>query len=154
LDLFSGIESNGALALAATPTTANLKELEAEARALLDRAASGLALLPIYEGEHPRRALLVGLALAAREGAPLYLPLAHEGAANVDSGALRELLANAAADSQLPKLGEDLKRDAHVLEAAGIPLALPPDGELLDTHVLSFLCDPERDHSLEAVARD
>ena len=153
LDLFAGLEVGG-LAVATTPGTRDLNDLETEARALLDRAKSGLALLPIYEGEHPRTAVLVGLALAAREGPPCYLPLAHEGAANLGAARFRDLLGTVAADPTVPKLGEDLKRDAHVLEAAGITLALPPDAELLDAHVLSFLCDPERDHSLEAMARD
>ena len=154
LDLFAGLEAAGSLAVATTGSPRDLSELEAEARALLERANTGLALLPLYEGEHPRQAALVGLALAAREGPPCYLPLAHQGAANLDASRLHALLGKALADPALPKLGEDLKRDAHLLERAGLTLALRGEAELLDTHVLSFLCDPERDHSLEATARD
>jgi DNA polymerase-1 len=154
LDLFAGLEAAGSLAVATSGSPRDLSESEAEARALLERAQSGLALLPLYEGEHPRRAQLVGLALAAREGPPCYLPLGHEGAANLESGRLRALLGEALADPAVPKLGEDLKRDSHLFECAGLALALPGEGELFDTHVLSFLCDPERDHSLEATARD
>jgi DNA polymerase I len=151
LDLFGG---DAAVAVSAAPTPRNLHELEADVRALLERAAGGLALLPIYEGEHPRRAHLVGLALAAGEGPACYLPLGHDSGLNVDGARLREWLGGVLADSEVPKVGEDLKRDAHLLEAAGIELALPGDGEVRDAHVLSFLCDPERDHSLEALARD
>jgi DNA polymerase-1 len=47
-------------------------------------------------------------------------------------------------------VGEDLKRDVHALEAAGLPLA----GLEFDVHLGSFLCDPSRDHGLSGLARD
>jgi DNA polymerase-1 len=54
------------------------------------------------------------------------------------------------ADASVPKVGSDLKRALHALDAAGLPL----EGLAFDTHVASYLCDPTRDHSLEALARD
>ena len=151
--------SQGALDLWSAPGLAAgappaAHDFEAEVRAVLSSAGDGLALLPLYEGESPRRANLVGLALAARDGRNCYLPLAHVEGPNVAVGALREWLGATLADPAVPKLGEDLKRDAHLLEAIGLTLALPPDAPLMDARVLSFLCDPERDHSLEALARD
>jgi len=50
----------------------------------------------------------------------------------------------------VPKVGHDLKADSHVLLGAGLRL----EGLTFDVHVGSFLCDPERDHSLVALARD
>ena len=128
--------------------------VEAQVRAVLATAGEGLALLPIFEGDSPRRARLVGLALAARGGNSAYVPLAHEGGGNLGGDQVREWLGSALADSSLPKLGEDLKRDAHLLEGLGASLALADEAPWFDARVLSFLCDPERDHDLEALARD
>ncbi|MBI5708744.1 MAG: DNA polymerase I [Candidatus Eisenbacteria bacterium] len=114
------------------------------------RALHGLALLPLAAGDDPRRAKLVGLALAARDGTTCYVPLAHESGPNLPLERAREWLAPALADPAVPKTGHDLKRDLHLLAAAGMPL----DGLCFDVHLGSFLCDPGRDHSLEALARD
>ncbi len=128
----------------------DLNVLEARVRALREGATEGLALVPIAEGDHPRRARLVGLALAAAGGAACYLPLGHEAGPNVPPTRAREWLAGPLGDPAVPKLGEDLRRDAHLLESLGMRL----EGAALDLRVLSFLCDPERDHGLEALGRD
>ncbi len=114
------------------------------------RAWHGLALLPLAAGEDPRRARLVGLGLAARDGTAAYVPLAHDSGPNLPAAKVREWLGPALADPTVPKVGLDLKRDAHVLAGAGLEL----DGLAFDVHVGSFLCDPERDHSLPALVRD
>jgi DNA polymerase-1 len=114
------------------------------------RAIHGLAVLPISEGAEPRHAKLVGLALAARDGTACYVPIAHEQGPNLPLASVQEWLAPALGDRAVPKVGYDLKRDAHVLEAAGLTLR----GLDFDVRLGSFLCDPERDHSLEALSRD
>ena len=125
---------------------------DAERRMVAVRAAAaqGLALLPVLEGGEPRLARLVGVAVAARDGASAYLPLAHAQGANAPAEAAHAWLAELLGDPAVPKIGEDLKRDAHALAAAGLPF----EGLAFDVHVGSFLCDPERDHSLGALAHD
>ena len=114
------------------------------------RSLHGLALLPLADGPEPRTARLVGFALAARDGTACYVPLAHDSGPNLPLAKVREWLAPALADLTVPKVGHDLKADCHVLEGAGFRLG----GLAFDVHLGSFLCDPERDHSLAALARD
>jgi len=149
LDLWSQMGDRG------TPSVAlEDNALEARVRALAEESHEGLAILPLWEGEHPRRGRVVGLALAGPGAASCYVPLGHGAGANVEPRRLREWLGAALSNPRTPKFGENLKRDAHLLEGLGVDLALAPDGAVFDVHVLSFLCDPERDHSLEALARD
>ena len=106
------------------------------------RAIHGLALLPLASGDDARRARLIGLGLAARDGTACYLPLAHQSGPNLALERVREWLG--------PARAEDLKSLAHVLAGAGLLL----EGLDLDLHLGSFLLDPERDHSLRALALD
>ena len=50
----------------------------------------------------------------------------------------------------MAKVGEDLKRDIHLLAGLGAPLA----GLSFDLRIGSFLCDPSRSHGLDALAGD
>jgi DNA polymerase-1 len=151
-----GATSQGSLDLwiePARPDGAAPIDVEAQVREVLAAAPQGLALWPLFEGDHPRRARLVGLAVASASGAG-YLPLAHEGGPNVALERAHEWLSPTLSNPKVLKLGEDLKRDAHLLEAAGFAQPLLHDAEIADARVLSFLCDPERDHSLPALVRD
>ena len=127
-----------------------LEEFEQRLHAVRARSVHGLALEPVWDGPDARRARLVGLALAARDGTACYLPLAHESGPRFAIERVREWLTPALADPATPKAAHDLKRERHVLAAAGLPL----EGAWFDLHLGSFLCDPARDHSLEALARD
>jgi len=147
LELWGGATAAEAAPLAAG---AGLEAFEARIHAVRARALHGLALLPVAEGPEPRRATLVGLALAARDGTCCYVPLAHAHGPNVPLERARGWLAPALADALVEKVGEDLKRDAHLLGAAGMPLG----GLAFDVHLGSFLLDPQRDHGLDALARD
>ena len=149
LDLWSGTSTATAPGV---PHDDN--DLAARVRVVLEKAAAGLAMVPLWEGEHPRRARVVGIGLAALDSEPCYVPLGHEAGGNVAIERLREWLAPVLGDRARPRYGANLKRDAHLLEGLGITTALAPDAPLFDVQVLSFLCDPERDHSLEATARD
>jgi DNA polymerase-1 len=114
------------------------------------RALHGLAVVPVVFGEAPRHATLVGLALASRDGSTAYLPLAHEAGARFELGEVRDWLGPLLADAGAPKAALDLKGATHTLAAQQLPLA----GGAFDLHVASFLCDPSRTHSLEALALD
>jgi DNA polymerase I len=127
-----------------------LAELTARAHAVRARSMHGLAILAVTTDEAPRRARLIGLALAARDGTACYLPIAHASGPNFDEARVREWLAPAFADPDCEIVGHDLKRDRHVLARAGLAL----EGTVFDLRVGSFLCDPSRDHSLIALARD
>ena len=119
------------------------------------RSLHGLALLPLADGPEPRNGRLVGLALAARDGTACYVPLAHDSGPNLPLAKVREWLAPALADPTVPKVGHGLKADCHLLEGAGLGLdLLDVRRQSFDVHLGSFLCDPERDHSLAALARD
>ncbi|MBI3538684.1 MAG: hypothetical protein HY076_00205 [Candidatus Eisenbacteria bacterium] len=59
-------------------------------------------------------------------------------------------LRGALGDPTVPKVGTDLKRDAHVLAGLELPLA----GTVLDLHLGSFVLDPARGHDLTSLARD
>jgi DNA polymerase-1 len=145
LDLWTSaeiVEAGGEQALLAS-WTQELHEVRA-------RALHGLALVPLAAGPDPRTARLVGLALAARDGTACYVPLAHDSGPNLPLDAVRDWLAPALADPTVPKVGHDLKADSHLLAGAGLRL----DGLAFDVHIGSFLCDPGRDHSLAALARD
>ncbi|NOT35582.1 MAG: DNA polymerase I [Candidatus Eisenbacteria bacterium] len=128
----------------------SLEALEQQLHAVRARAVHGLALLPLSESSSGRGGTLVGLALAARDGTSCYLPLAHVGGANFDPKRVVEWLAPALADPTVEKVGHDLKRERHLLERFG----LVATGRGMDLHIASFLCDPSRDHSLAALARD
>ncbi|MEK7823410.1 MAG: DNA polymerase I, partial [Candidatus Eisenbacteria bacterium] len=143
LDLWSAGEGGGAAAVSSD-------ELIARIHAVRARALHGLALLPLAGGDDPRTAPLVGLALAARDGSACYIPLAHAAGPNLPRDRIAAWLAPALADPSVPKVGEDLKRDTHLL--AGLGLAL--SGLAFDVRIGSFLCDPARAHDLDALARD
>ena len=114
------------------------------------RAIHGVAIVPVLDGDGPRRSPLVGLALAARDGTAVYVPIGHLAGPNVPFASIKEWLGPLLADPATPKAGADLKSDRHILEAAGLSL----EGLAFDVHIASFLCDPERSHDLTALARD
>ncbi len=114
------------------------------------RAVHGLALFPVLGEGGAGRGDVVGIALAARDGTTCYLPLAHATGPNLDAERLREWLAPALADESVPKVAEDLKTCLHAFERLGLQLG----GLAFDLHLGSFLCDPVRDHGLDALARD
>src|SRR6185369_14018 len=108
----------------------------ARLHAVRARAIHGLAVLPVVGGEDPRGERLVGLALAARDGSTAYVALAHAAGPNQPAAEARELIGPVLADASVPKVGSDLKRALHALDAAGLPL----EGLAFDTHIASYLC--------------
>src|SRR5262249_22711057 len=129
---------------------AGLAELTERVHAVRARALHGLAVLPVADGESPRRSRLVGVAFAARHGDHCYVPLAHHGGPNVSADQLRSWFGPILIDRSVPKVAHDWKRALHELAAGQVGVAAPS----FDVRLGSFLCDPQRDHSLAALAAD
>jgi DNA polymerase-1 len=124
--------------------------LAARVHAVRARALHGLAVLPVWEGAAPRRATVAGVAFAARNGEHCYVPLAHESGPNVSPDQLRGWFGAILADPTVEKVAHDWKSALHVLARVHVGVAAPS----FDVRLGSFLCDPQRDHSLSALARD
>ena len=135
---------------AAPGTTAALDDLVERVHAVRARAVHGLAVRPVFAGEAPRTATLVGVAFAARSGDHCYVPLAHEAGPNVEVEQLRAWFGAILADPDVPKVAHDWKAVIHALAAGQVGVG----ATAFDVRLGSFLCDPQRDHSLEALARD
>jgi DNA polymerase-1 len=100
---------------------------------------------------NPRRAELVGISLAWREGEAYYIPLrAPEGDVCLDSEAVLTMLRPVLEDARVEKVGQNLKYDMVVLRGAGVQL----QGVTFDTMVASYLLDAgQRNHNLDELAR-
>jgi len=142
-DLFAAAAEAGAGGVSLESLAAKVHEVRA-------RGLHGVAVVPVASGDDPRNAALVGLAIASRDGHTAYLPLAHEGGPNFAIEQVRTWLGPLLSDATAGKVAQDLKRDTHTLAAHHLPLA----GGAFDLHLGSFLCDPSRSHSIEALARD
>ncbi len=135
---------------AGAETVPSLAEIEVRVHAVRARALHGLAVVPVAHGDSPLRSKLVGVAFAARNGDHCYVPLAHESGANVDADRLRAWFGAILADPNVEKVAHDWKRTLHELAGAQVGVASPS----FDVRLGSFLCDPQRNHSLEALAAD
>src|SRR5262249_52773199 len=114
------------------------------------RALHGLAVLPVADGDSPRRAKLVGVAFAARSLHHCYVPLAHDAGPNVSADQLRDWFGAILIDPGVEKIAHGWKRALHELAAGQVGVFRPT----FDVRLGSFLCDPQRDHSITALAGD
>ncbi len=128
----------------------SLEQLATKLHEVRARALHGVAIVPVVLPGPPRHAALVGFALGTRDGSTAYVPLAHEGGPNFELKQVRDWLSPMLADAGAGKVALDLKAAMHAFRAHQLPLA----GGAFDLHVASFLCDPARTHTLEALARD
>jgi DNA polymerase I len=97
------------------------------------------------------RAEIVGISLSTEPGVAAYVPLGHDypGApAQLDRERVLAALKPILEDPDVPKLGHDQKRDAHVLENHGIRLA----GMRFDPMLESYVLNSVTRHDLESVA--
>jgi len=102
--------------------------------------AAQVALAPLVDGNHPFTARLRGIALAVRPAEAVYLDLTD--------GVPRPLAAVLERED-VAKLSQDVKRDRHLLERAGVSLR----GGRYDVSLASYLLDPgKRTHSLEGAS--
>jgi DNA polymerase-1 len=111
-------------------------------------ACSGFVLDTETTSEEPMRAGLVGIGFTTGER-PAYVPLAHREGNNLPFERVAEALGRLLADRDRPKLGQNLKYDALVLERAGLPV----EGLAFDTMIASYLLDPEGSHGLDHLSR-
>ena len=133
----AGESPDGAAPAAATGT--KVVADEAGARELADslRQAGGFTLALQATQREPMRADLVGLAVAADQVPPTYLPLDHADGPNLEladqapSGGLGPLLA----DEKLPKYAHDAKRQVVLLARQGLTLG----GLAFDTMIAAYL---------------
>jgi DNA polymerase-1 len=99
----------------------------------------------------PMAARLVGLALSVSEHEGCYIPLAHRYTGAPAQLALEQVLHRLGPWLQSPrhpKVGQNLKYDAHVLANHGIALA----GIEHDTLLQSYVLEAHRGHDMEALA--
>ncbi|MBN9425199.1 MAG: DNA polymerase I, partial [Burkholderiales bacterium] len=99
----------------------------------------------------PMKAELVGLSLSVEPKKACYVPMAHRYTGAPDQlsvehvlGRLRGWLENPAC----PKVGQNLKYDAHVLQNHGVRLA----GIVHDTLLESYVLEAHRNHDLDSLA--
>jgi len=103
-------------------------------------------------GTDPMRAELVGISLAWRPGAAVYVPVAGPlGSRTLDVGLLRRKLGPILADESVTKVGQNLKYDMLVLGQAKMPVA----GPMFDTLVAAHVLDSTRTtYKLDALAAE
>ena len=102
-------------------------------------------------GLDPRQADLVGLSFSWAVGQAVYVPVGHRYAGVPDQLPLAEVL-GALKDwfesAQHPKLGQNVKYDAHVLRRHGIRVS----GIAHDTLLASYVLEAHRSHDLASLA--
>jgi len=118
------------------------------------RQAGLFAIDTETDGLDPMRARLVGISLAHIEGRGAYIPVGHDylGAPDqIPLSRVREILGPLLADEGLPKVGQNLKYDAHILRRHGMPVR----GWGLDTMVAAFLLNSSRtSYSMDSLAEE
>ncbi len=99
----------------------------------------------------PRRAEIVGYALAWKPGQAFYVPVrGPDGDRVLDPAATADALRPILEDPAIGKIGQNLKYDIVALRSAGIALR----GITFDTMIADFLLDSgERTHNLDHLAR-
>lgn len=97
----------------------------------------------------PMRAHLVGMSFCWEAGTAWYVPMnLNEPLLGPDGVDALAYLTPVLADASIPKLGQNLKYDCHVMRRAGAPLA----GVDFDTMLAHFLLHPEDRHNLDELS--
>lgn len=100
---------------------------------------------------NPMRAELVGISISWKSNTGYYLAIkAPLGLKHLDINKVRESLSPILINSDIKKIGQNIKYDMLVLQNARIPLK----GIFFDTMVASYCLIPERSHSMDNMARD
>ncbi|MDA8095776.1 MAG: DNA polymerase I [Betaproteobacteria bacterium] len=129
---------------------------------ILDEAALGalgarLAAAPLVSldtettGLDPMNARLVGLSFAVEPDSAFYIPVGHRYAGAPAQLPLERVLAElkpCLEDPSLPKVGHNIKFDAHILANHGIRLA----GIRHDTLLESYVLESHRQHDMDTLA--
>jgi DNA polymerase-1 len=114
------------------------------------KAARRIAVDTETTSPHPRWAELVGMSFAWAEGEAAYLPFrSPSGEPQLELEKALDLLRPLLEDSQVEKVGQNIKYDLIVLRGVGVELR----GITFDTMVADYLLDPgERNHGLDDLA--
>jgi DNA polymerase-1 len=99
----------------------------------------------------PMAARLVGISLSVQAWEACYIPLGHEYAGAPEQLPLDGVLNHLRdwlEDDTAPKVGQNLKYDAHVLQNHGIALA----GVVHDTLLESYVLEAHRNHDMDSLA--
>jgi DNA polymerase I len=99
----------------------------------------------------PMAARLVGISISVAEHEACYIPVAHRYPAAPDQLGLEQVLAKLRPwleSPRHPKVGQNLKYDAHVLANHGVALA----GIEHDTSLQSYVLEAHRGHDMDALA--
>jgi DNA polymerase-1 len=97
-------------------------------------------------------ARIVGLSLSVSAGEAAYIPLRHDYAGAPQQLPVDEVLSRLRPwleDATAPKLGQNIKYDAHVFQNAGIAVR----GYVHDTMLESYVLEAHKPHSLESLAQ-
>lgn len=119
-----------------------LQKIQASALTCVDTETTSL---------DPLHARIVGLSLSTQAGIACYIPLTHCGIdqpVQLDVALTLEKLKPWLEDAQYPKVGQNLKYDAHVLMNHGICLR----GIVHDTLLQSYVLESHRSHDMDSLA--
>jgi len=100
----------------------------------------------------PMAAELVGISLSLEPGRACYIPVAHRYAGapeQLERGHVLARMRPWLEDPHAPKVGQNLKYDAHVLENHGVRLA----GVAHDTLLESYVLEAHRSHDMDSLAQ-
>jgi DNA polymerase I len=112
-------------------------------------ASGGFAFDTETTSIDPMRARLVGMSFCWQAGTAWYVPMnLNEPLLSPDGVDALDYLKPVLADASLPKLGQNLKYDCHIMRRAGAPLA----GIDFDTMLAHFLLHPEDRHNLDELS--
>ncbi len=115
------------------------------------RGSSGFAFDTETTSLDPIAAQMVGMSFSAKEGKAYYLPLRHDYENVPKQLSLKSVLPKIKKlleDESIPKYGQNIKYDMHIMETEGISVA--PIG--FDTMIASYLINPSKKHGLSALA--
>ncbi len=103
---------------------------------------------------NPMQAQLVGISIATRKDAAVYIPCAHDPEVvpgQLDRSTILEKLKPVLESGSIKKIGQNIKYDWIVFARHGIEL----QGVFADTMLMSYLLDPsKRAHGLDRIADD
>jgi DNA polymerase-1 len=114
------------------------------------RAAPLAALDTETDDIDPMRARIIGISFAVEPGAAAYVPIAHDGPGAAEQLPLQEVLDALKPwleDASAPKMGQNIKYDAHVFACHGIEVR----GWQHDTLLESYVLEAHRLHSLDSL---
>ncbi|HEY0845167.1 MAG TPA: DNA polymerase I [Noviherbaspirillum sp.] len=99
----------------------------------------------------PMRAQLVGISLCCKPGVAAYIPVAHryqDAPAQLSREVVLERLKPWLEDETKPKLGQNLKYDAHIFANHGVTLR----GIVHDTLLESYVFESHKSHDMDSLA--